>query len=141
MPDQEATTIARLFMDHVVCRHVAPQELLSDRGANFLSSLVQEVCKILGMKKINTSGYYPQTDGLVEKFNSTLISMIAKSAVARPADWDTQLPCLLFAYCASAQESTKESPFFLMYGCCLMVWQDPNVHCFVTATECLYSGS
>ena len=116
VPDQEAMTIARLFMHHVVCRHGAPQKLLSDREANFLSSLVQEVCKILGVKKINTSGYHPQTNGLVEKFNSTLISMIVKSAVVRPADWDTQLPGLLFAYCASAQESTKESPFFLMYG-------------------------
>ena len=31
------------------------------------------------MRKINTAGYHPQTDGLVEKFNSTLINMIAKS--------------------------------------------------------------
>ena len=121
VPDQETTTIARLFVDHVVCHHGAPQELLFDRGANFLSSLVQEVCKILGVKKINTSGYHPQTDGLVEKFYSTLISMIAKSVVARPADWDTQLLCLLFAYRASAQESMKESPFFLMYG------RDPQI--------------
>ena len=116
VPNQEAETIARLFIDHVVCRHGAPQELLSDRGANFLSSLMQEVCRLLGVKKINTSGYHPQTDSLVEKFNSTLINKIAKTAETQPADWDTQLPCLLFAYHATIQESTKESPFFLLYG-------------------------
>ena len=76
--DQKAETLARLFVENIVCRHGIPEELLSDRGANFLSTLVREVCKLLGVKKINTSGYHPQTDGLVEKFNSTLINMVAK---------------------------------------------------------------
>ena len=36
-PDQSALTIARLFVEQVVSRHGAPEKLLSDRGANFLS--------------------------------------------------------------------------------------------------------
>lgn len=114
--DQRADTIAKLFVEHVVCRHGVPEELLSDRGANFLSDLIQSVCDILGVKKINTSGYHPQTDGLVEKFNSTLINMIAKCCEISHHDWDEQLPFLLFAYRSSVQESTKESPFFLLHG-------------------------
>ena len=66
-------------MEGVVCRHGAPQELLSDRGANFLSDLVSEVCKLFDVKKLNTSGYHPQTNGLCERFNSTLIQMLAKA--------------------------------------------------------------
>ena len=42
--------------------------------------------------------------------------MIAKSCDVRDRDWDIYLPYLLFAYRVSAQESTRESPFFLMYG-------------------------
>ena len=42
--------------------------------------------------------------------------MIAKSCESLPYDWDQQLPFLLFAYRVSAQQSTKESPFFLLYG-------------------------
>ena len=116
VPDQRAETVAKLFVEQIVCRHGLPDELLSDRGANFLSTLVQEICKALGVKKINTSGYHPQTDGLVEKFNSTLTAMIAKSCDIKERDWDDHLPFLLFAYRVSAQESTKESPFFLMHG-------------------------
>ena len=67
-------------------------------------------------QEINTSDYHPQTDGLVEKFNFTLIQMIAKSWGMSNQDWDTHLPYLLFAYRVSAQTSTRESPFFLMYG-------------------------
>ena len=116
IPDQKAETIAKLFVENIVCRHGIPEELLSDRGANFLSGLIQETCRLLGVKKINTSGYHPQTDGLVEKFNSTLINMIAKSCDVQDRDWDVHLPYLLFAYRVSSQESTRESPFFLLYG-------------------------
>ena len=114
IPDQKAETIARLFVENIVCRHGIPEELLSDRGANFLSNLMQEICQLLGVKKLNTSGYHPQTDGLVEKFNSTLINMIAKSCEVKDRDWDERLPYLLFAYRVSSQASTKESPFFLL---------------------------
>jgi len=116
IPDQRAETITHLFVEHIVCRHGLPEELLSDRGSNFLSALIQGVCNELGIKKVNTSGYHPQTDGLVEKFNSTLIEMISKCCEVSNHDWDQYLPHLLFAYRSSVQESTRESPFFLLYG-------------------------
>ena len=121
VPDQQAETIACLLTEHVISRHGVPEELLSDRGTNFLSELIAEICKVLGMKKINTSGYHPQTDGLVEKFNPTLINMIAKSCEIHAHDWDEHLAHLLIAYRVSAQESTKESPFYLLYG------RDPRI--------------
>ena len=56
---QSAVTIAQLLVEDIFCRHGAPQELLSDRGANFLSEIVLEVCKLLNIKKVNTSGLPP----------------------------------------------------------------------------------
>ena len=78
MTDHTAETIGRLLLEHVTCRHGVPNELLSDRGADFLSELVSEVCRLKGMKKINTSAYHPQSDGMVERLNRTLTDMIAK---------------------------------------------------------------
>ena len=77
---------------------------------------MQEVCKVLGVKKVNTTAYHPQTDGLVERFNRTLTSMLAKRVKRIGEDWDQHLPYVLFAYQASIQESTQESPFFLLHG-------------------------
>ena len=114
--DQKAETIAKLLVEGVICRHGAPQELLSDRGANFLSDLVLEVCKLFDIKKVNTSGYHPQTNGLCERFNSTLIQMLSKTVERYGHDWDRHLSYVLYAYRVSVQESTKESPFFLLYG-------------------------
>ena len=115
-PDQSAATIANLPVREIVARHGVPSELLSDRGQAFLSGLLKEVEQILGFKKVNTSAYHPQTDGLVERFNRTLTSMLAKTVEVDGKDWDQRLPFVLFAYRASQQQSTLESPFFLLYG-------------------------
>ena len=121
IPDQRSETFARLFVDNIICRHGIPEELLSDRGANFLSDLILSICETFGVKKINTSGYHPRTDGLVEKFNSTLINLIAKCCESKNNDWDEYLPMLLFAYRSSIQESTRETPFYLLHG------RDPRI--------------
>ena len=63
VPDTTAPTIARLFVENIVCRHGAPRVLLSDQGTNFLSKLVSEICQIVGTKQIKTSSYHPETDG------------------------------------------------------------------------------
>ena len=94
VPNQTAETIAKLLVKKIICVHGVPEHLLLDRGSNFLSDLVLEVCSLLGIEKLNTSGYHPQTDG---KFNPTLINMISKSST-RSDDWDERFPLLLFAY-------------------------------------------
>ena len=65
-------------------------------------------------KKVNTSGYHPQSDGLVENFNGTLTNMLAKSA-EKNSNWDSRLPFLLLAYRTTVQECVRESPFYLFY--------------------------
>ena len=114
--DQSSETIARLLVENVICRHGVPKELLSDRGPNLLSNLMLDICDIMGMKKVNTTAYHPQTDGLVENFNRTLRAMIAKHAKKFGCEWDVYLPQLLFAYRTKPHESTGESPFYLLYG-------------------------
>ena len=116
VPNQTAETIARLLVEGVICRHGAPAELLSDQGANFMSELVAEVCALFAVKKVNTSGYHTQTNGLCERFNNTLIQMLAKTGERFGQDWDKHLSYVLYAYRITVQESTKESPFFLVYG-------------------------
>ena len=116
VPDQSAATIANLLVREIVSRHGVPSEVLSDRGRAFLSGLLKEVQQLLGFEKINTSAYHPQTDGLVERFNRTLTAMLAKTVERGGKDWEQKLPFVLFAYRASQQQSTLESPFFLLYG-------------------------
>ena len=88
-----------------------PEEILTDQGSNFTSQLLTEIYKMLHVHPIRTTPYHPQTDGLVERFNQTLKSMLRKAATNEGKDWDKLLPYLLFAYREVPQASTGFSPF------------------------------
>ncbi|XP_014857306.1 PREDICTED: uncharacterized protein LOC106926725 [Poecilia mexicana] len=93
-----------------------PREILTDCWTNFLSKLLQQVYKLLGIKGLKTTPYHPQTHGLVKKYNQTLKNMLRKFVSDTGADWDQWLPYLLFAYREVPQVSTGFSPFELLYG-------------------------
>ena len=88
VPSIDAATIAGLLVDEILCRHGAPRTLLSDHGGNFLSKLVSEVCRIMNTRKLNTSAYHPQSDGLVERFNGTLAQSLSMYVSSNQKDWD-----------------------------------------------------
>ena len=116
VPSIDAATIADLLVNHIMPRHGAPRTLLSDRGSNFLSSLVCEVCFLMGTKKEFTSSYHSQCDGLVERFNGTLTQSLSHYVSSNQKDWDKYLNPVLFGYRVSPSEVTGESPFYMLYG-------------------------
>ena len=80
-----------------------------------MSSLLELYC-LLQIRRIRTTPYHPQTDGLIDGFNGTLKSMLRKFVADSQNDWDTYLPYVLFAYREVPQESKGFSPFQLLYG-------------------------
>ena len=81
-----------------------------------MSSLIQELFRLIKVRKLVSSPYHPQTNGIVEKFNGTLKKMLKSYAVAEPSSWDRHLPYVLFAYREVPNETTGFSPFELLYG-------------------------
>ena len=78
MPDQKSLRISKLLVNEVIPQFGVPECLLSDRGTNLLSHLMTDVCKLLGIRKLNTTSHHPQCDGMVERFNQTLKTMLRK---------------------------------------------------------------
>ena len=93
-----------------------PEEILTDQGSQFMSQLLAELHHLLHIHSIQTSPYHLQTDGLVERFNQTLKSMLRKAVANEGKNWDKLIPYLLFAYKEVPQASTGFSPFELLYG-------------------------
>ena len=116
VPDQKAERIARLLVEEVVPFFGVPEALLSDRGTNLLSHLMQDVCQLLGTKKLNATAYHPQCDGMVERFNRTLKTILRKHAATFGMQWDRYLPGVLWSYRNTPHESTGEKPSFLLFG-------------------------
>jgi transposase InsO family protein len=115
IPDKKAETVAKVLVNQIVCRYGCPRTLLSDRGGEFMSELSNETYRLMNIKKLNTSGYRPQTNGMVEKFNHTLIQSISQYISVNQKDWDEFLPFACFQYRSNKNETTNESPYYLLF--------------------------
>ncbi|KAL1259056.1 hypothetical protein QQF64_009633 [Cirrhinus molitorella] len=93
-----------------------PKEILTDQGTPFMSQLMADLCRLLGVKQLRTTVYHPQTDGLVERFNQTLKQMLRRVAAEDRRDWDLMLPYVLFGIREVPQASTGFTPFELLFG-------------------------
>jgi len=111
----EAETVAEALVT-MFTRVGVPGEVLSDQGSQFMSGVMKEVSRLLSMSQLVTTPYHPMCNGLVERFNGTLMSILKRMCAERPKDWDRYLPTLLFAYREVPQESLGFSPFELLYG-------------------------
>ena len=114
VPDQKAQRIAQILVSEIVPFFGVPESLLSDRGTNLLSHLMMDVCKLLGIRKLNITAYHPECDGMVERFNRILRTMLRKHASRFGNQWDRFLSGVLWAYRNTPHESTGEKPSFLL---------------------------
>jgi len=116
IPNQEASTVANVFVDEIFMLYAVPKQLHSDQGSQFESLLMLEVCKRLGIQKSRTTPYHLQCDSMVERFNRTLLSMLATHCKDNPWNWEDHIHKVCFAYNTSVHASTGYAPFYLMYG-------------------------
>ena len=116
LKDHQASTVADALITQFFLRLGFPRIIHSDQAPEFTSELMQELCQLLEIHQSKTCPYRPQSDGLVERFNRTLIDMLSKFCGERCDDWDDHLPYLLCAYRATISESTGMSPNLMMLG-------------------------
>ena len=83
------------LIENITNRFGVPVEILTDGGAHFVGTMMRQLYKQLRIHKITTTPYHPQTDGMVERFNATLKSMLRKSLSAFQGQWDEALPFVL----------------------------------------------
>ena len=107
-----ATELVKLFS-----RVGIPSRVQSDQAQNFLSTLMQHLFRMLGVKHIKSSPFHAQSNALVERLNGTIKKLLKTCLVGKDIRrWDELLPLVLFAIRSSKHESTGFSPFELMYG-------------------------
>ena len=85
---QTAETVMKVFYEHFIAVFGVPVKLLSDRGANFTSTLVEALCAAFGIQKCITTTYHAQCNGQVEHFHQTLFHVIGKPAHNKKAQWE-----------------------------------------------------
>ena len=94
-----------------------PEAVLTDQGSNFTSQVIESLWERLIVHTLRTTAYHPQTDGIPERFNRIIKTMLTQFVYdQKQDDWDTKLDELSFAYNTAVHAVTKFSPFEMMFG-------------------------
>ena len=106
---------AKTLWDKFIIHYGLHKKILMDQGQNFESQLVSDLCELMGMWKIWTSPYHPQTNSQCERFNSTLINMLG-TLPKEKSEWKNHIRTLVHVYNCTQNSATGFSPYYLMYG-------------------------
>ena len=111
-----ALDTANSYINDVYKRFGLPSILISDRGPQFTSKVFEELCKIFGINHRKSTAFHPQTDGESERLNQELETYLRLFCADHVTRWKEYLPFAEFAHNQRTHQSTKMSPFEIMYG-------------------------
>ena len=114
--NKNAETICEAYRDNVYCVFSGSSRMLTDNGSEFKNKEMQEVCDTLGLKHIFSPVYTPQSNGRLEGWHRFFKACIAKHIRGGGVEWDELVPLAVSAYNFFPCQSSKESPFVLMFG-------------------------
>ena len=110
----ETETVAEALLDMYSSPGIL--EVLSDLGTQFVSKCMEEVSRLLSIKRLTTMSHHPTCNGLVERSNGTLKKMLRCLCNEQPHQWHRFVNPLLFAYREAPQEAIGFSPLEFLYG-------------------------
>ena len=116
VPDKSADNIAHLLIDEIFPRYGAPLEIITDNGSENINRVVRETLQALNIHHVTTSFYHPQGNAKVERFHRTLHDVLSKKLKDNFNTWDVYLNQTLAAIRFNVNESSKFSPFFLLFN-------------------------
>ena len=116
LPHQRSELIAQTLVSEWISRYGTPERIHSDQGSNFESETVQELFRVLDIRKTRTTPYHPQSDGMVERLNATIEQMLRCYVDKNQRDWDSKLSLVMSAYRSSVHSTTQNTPYFLLHG-------------------------
>ena len=114
--NKSALTAAKHLFNDFILKFGLPARILSDQGTEFNNKLFRELENFCGVVKNRTTPYHPQTNGLCERMNSTLLQMLRTLAESQKPNWNLYVHQLVSAYNATTHSSTGYSPHFLLFG-------------------------
>ncbi len=111
-----AATVGKFIYEEILLNFGCPKEILTDQAKCFSDQVLQEYLEKQLVKHLRTTAYHPRTNGLVERLNGILGSMIRKFVENGGQEWDVYLNQALFACRVRVHRSIGVSPFYLTYG-------------------------
>jgi transposase InsO family protein len=111
-----AEELADAFVSRVYCLHGCPDNIVSDRGSQFVSEFWTQLSKRLGVTLKHSSSFHPESDGQTERINSAVEAYLRAFMNFHQDDWVQWLPLAEFAMNNVVSDTTGTSPFYANYG-------------------------
>ena len=105
-----------LLLTHVIARQGFPLLIVSDRGAQFESTLWTSLWERFGSRVALASSKHPQTDGGTERANRTLLGVIRKHLLRQKERWERYLPLYEMAINMATNRTSGHPPFRVALG-------------------------
>ena len=105
-----ARTTAQVLYNNYFSVFGFPQHLMSDQGTEFCRKVIAAMCSLLGIEKIQTTPYHPQTNGSAERVHQTLQRMIGKLDPEKRQKWPAHIGSIIIAYNSTRSLVTGYSP-------------------------------
>ena len=112
----DAETSANFLFEEILMRFGHPLELVSDRGTHFLNEVIEDLTNKYLIKHRKTTPYNPKANGLTERANRIVGTILNKMVSAHKTDWDRKLPSAVHAYNTTEKTTTGKTPYFLVFG-------------------------
>ena len=114
--NRNAETICDAYKNHIYCTFRGSSRILTDNGSEFKNQEMRQVCETLGVKHIFSPVYTPESNRHFEGWHRFFKACIAKHIRGEGVKWDKLVPLAVSAYNFFPCQSSKESPFVLMFG-------------------------
>lgn len=126
---KKSNEVAQALVNSFILRYGLPKEIATDRGSEFMSTVFQEVCKLLKITHLNSTAYHHQSIGALENSHKNLGSFLRIQSDNHPEAWSQWLPYWCFSFNTTVHSETKFTPFELVFGkiCSLPSNLDNNI--------------
>jgi hypothetical protein len=113
---KDAESVARTFVENFILRYGVPKEIITDQGTEFINSIMTEICRLLGIQKLQSTAYHHESLGSLENSHKHLGAYLRIQCENNKGNWSSWIPYWCFSYNTSVHTHTKYTPYELVFG-------------------------
>jgi len=113
LKDITAETVATAFWSTWIARFGTPKTITTDQGTQFESAIFKELAQLVGSKRIHTTAYHPQSNGMIERWHRSFKSALMCNA---GPSWLQLLPTVLLGLRTCFKQDLQASTAEMLYG-------------------------
>lgn len=116
LKNKSANEVAKALAENFILRFGVPQSIATDRGSEFISNVMVQLCNLLGIDKTISTAYHHESIGSLENVHKTLGAYLRIQTNNNASTWSSWISYWCFSYNTTVHTVTKYTPYELVFG-------------------------